>query len=388
MQLNVKQIKFTIEHEAFFCDADLVKAKQFTIQSIPRPYIVTCEENHNPFESISTLLQKNKKNVLIIDAKIFDIYQPHFDTESDRIFIAKASENFKDLDSVTKILDFLQKNEFTKGEQLIVVGGGIIQDISAFVAAIYKRGISFVHFPTTLLAMCDSCIGGKASVNYNGVKNQLALFSTPSAVYINYHFLKTLSSNEINSGLGEILKLCIIGGNYFIKLYSENVINGKVKSFSVFKNLIMAALCIKKSVIEADEFELNHRRSLNYGHTLGHAIETLSKYYIPHGQAVVVGMVLANELSYAQGLLSTDNLITLNKLCFNLINQHVLSCLRKITLENIIEVVQKDKKTIGQHVNFILLNAPGNIGIVKLKLNEKLLSDIHSAFNKLLGVYI
>lgn len=385
IQQENNKIQFKIENKDFFCDADLVKSDEFIIQSVPRAYSVTFDENNNPFLSISNLLKKNKKNLLIIDKKLIDIYKPQFPIEPERVFLAEANEAFKTLESATAVLDFLQKNEFTKGEQLIVVGGGIIQDISAFVGAIYKRGISWVHFPTTLLAMCDSCIGGKAGVNYNGVKNQLALFSAPSAIYINQQFLKTLSDNEINSGLGEILKLCIIAGDYFIALYKSHVINGKVKSFSSFKNLIMASLCVKKSVVEEDEFELNHRRSLNYGHTLGHAIEALSGYEIPHGQAVVVGMILVNEISHAQGLLSKENLIALNTLCFDLINEQVSSCLKKICLNSIVSIIQKDKKTIGKLTSFVLLKSPGDICITTLELNEKLLSDIQYAFNKMVG---
>lgn len=378
------KVKFTIENKDFFCDVDLVKENQFTVQSIPRSYVVTYEENETPFSAVNALLQKNKKNLLVVDASLLKIYQPVLDIEFERIFVAQASEDFKTLDSVTKILDFLQRNEFTKGEQLIVVGGGIIQDVSAFVGAVYKRGISWVHFPTTLLAMCDSCIGGKAGVNYNGVKNQLAVFSAPFAIHINQQFLKTLSDNEINSGLGEILKLCIIAGDCFIDLYKTNVSHGKVKSFSNFKNLIMAALCIKKAVVEEDEFELNYRRSLNYGHTLGHAIESLSDYQIPHGQAVVVGMILVNEISYAQSLLSKENLDALNKLCFDLVNDHVLACLKKVSLDSIVGLIQKDKKTIGKYTSFVLLKSPGDICITKLELNEKMHSDIQNAFNKML----
>ena len=304
----------------------------------------------------------------MIDANILKIYNPKLNIESEKIFIVEAIENFKVLESVTKLLDFMQKNEITKGEQLIVVGGGITQEIGAFACAIYKRGISWVYFPTTLLSMCDSCLGGKASLNYNGAKNQLGLFSTPSEIYINYHFLKTLTKSEINSGLGEILKSCVIGGDYFVLLYQELVANGQVKSLSSYKKLIIAALSIKKTIIEVDEFESNERRSLNYGHTFGHAIEALSDYKIPHGQAVVAGMVLANKLSYEQGLLNEDSLITLNQLCFDLINSTIQSYLENSQFEKIIGLIQKDKKTTRDQATFVVIKSPGDVRFVKQDL--------------------
>ena len=283
-----------------------------------------------------------------------------------------------------KIVDFLQAHGFTKGEQMIVVGGGIIQDIGAFVAAIYKRGIPWYYFPTTLLSMSDSCMGGKAGVNYRGAKNQLALFSAPYAVTINPRFLQTLPVEAIASGMGEILKLCIIGGRYFIDLYQANVTHGQVHSEEAFQRLIMAALSVKKTIVEIDEFEINHRRSLNYGHTLGHAVEALSDYQIPHGQAVVIGMVLVNELSHGQGLLSMVDLKHFNALCYDLISDAVLQKLINISLDNIMALLQKDKKTVGQVTSFAFITAPGVTCFVKLARDATLLMAIDDALKKIL----
>lgn len=364
----VKPIKFSVDNKTFFCHNDFINHTTLDIKSTPKNYNVIIDENDAPFVTISSVLQKNKKNILLIDANILKIYNPTLNIEPEKIFIIEATENYKTLESVTKLLNFMQKNEITKSEQLVVVGGGITQEIGAFTCAIYKRGLSWIYFPTTLLSMCDSCIGGKASLNYNGAKNQLGLFSTPSEVYINYYFLKTLTECEINSGLGEILKSCIIGGDYFTAFYQENVINGKVKSLSSFKSLIMASLMIKKIIVEADEFESNERRSLNYGHTFGHAIEALSDYKIPHGQAVIAGMVLANKLSHKQGMLSENNLIILNQLCFDLINNTVLSSLKNYRFEDLIDLIQKDKKTAGNQATFVMIKSPGDVYFVKQDL--------------------
>jgi len=376
----VAKIKFVIDHKDFFCDPHLIRDNQFSIHSTLKDYLVSFKENSSPVLEISNLLNQNKKNLLLIDKNIFKLYQSEFNISPERIFIADATEFFKTLDGVTAVLNFLQKNELSKNEALIVVGGGITQEVGAFVAAIYKRGIPWHYFPTTLLSMCDSCIGGKASINYNNAKNQLGLFSPPTQLIIYPEFLKTLSRNDIQSGLGEILKLCIIGGEYFIKLYQSHVTHGNVTSQNSFRYLIEAALCIKKSVVEEDEFETNYRRSMNYGHTLGHAIESLSHYKISHGQAVVIGMILANDLSYQKKLLNKAGRDFLNQLCFDLLDKSVLLYLRNINFDNIIDFIQKDKKTMGEYIYFVLIKALGETCFEKFKIDEQLFLDIQIAF--------
>ncbi|MCX7119782.1 MAG: 3-dehydroquinate synthase, partial [Legionellales bacterium] len=222
------------------------------------------------------------------------------------------------MEGVLALYDFLHQHQITKGETLVVVGGGITQDISAFVAATYKRGINWVYFPTTLLAMSDSCIGGKAGVNYRGSKNQLALFSAPQSVMINTEFLRTLAAKDIQSGLGEILKLCITGGKHLVDFFQQSVEFGTAKQFDRFKPLIMNALAVKRAVIEVDEFEQNIRKGLNYGHTIGHVIEAMTDYAIPHGIAVVIGMMIVNQLSFEQGLLARKDCLAINGACFSL----------------------------------------------------------------------
>lgn len=378
-------IRFSIDQKIFNASPEILSADEFTVDSVPRPYQVKFDVTHKPLEPVNALLQKNPKNLLLIDRKVLALYREQITIAEDRIFAAEASEAFKTLDGVTQVLDFLQTHDFTKGELLIVVGGGIIQDIGAFVGAVYKRGIAWMHFPTTLLAMCDSCIGGKAGVNYNQVKNQLALFSAPRAIIINPVFLESLDQDAINSGLGEILKLCIIGGKPFLDLYKQYVQGGQVKKLADFRALILAALAVKKAIVEKDEFELHHRKSLNYGHTLGHAVESLSHYAIPHGQAVVVGMVLVNYLSHAQGLLSKNDLDELNVLCFDLLGERILNILKTLSLDSMISLLKKDKKTEGQVTNFIFMKNIGDTHFVKLVLDEKLAGQIQQAFSKIIS---
>jgi len=382
----VKQHRvFKIDEKDFYCDIELLSAQSFVVQSVPRPYQVTLASGSTPFTVINQLLAQNPKNLLLIDANVLQLHQSQLECSPHMICEANATETFKTLEGVTSVLDFLQKNKFTKGERLIVVGGGIIQDVGAFVGAVYKRGIPWIHFPTTLLSMCDSCIGGKTGINYNGAKNQLALFSAPYSVVINPGFLKTLTKEAINSGLGEMLKLCITGGEYFLDLYEKHVQMGVVVSDESFQQLIMAALCVKKAIVEEDEFELNHRRSLNYGHTLGHAIEVLSDYVIPHGQAVAVGVALVNELSCQYGLLGAEELSRLNQLCYHLLDTSIMQALENISLDHIITLLQKDKKTEGKMIHFVFMKTVGDTRFVKLALDDRLLSNIQLAFKRILA---
>lgn len=385
----MKQINFHIDGKLFSCPERLFDShaqNSLTIQSVPRPYSLTWDNESDPFVRINQMLTTNKKNLLLIDQNILNIYQPTLQIEADRIFAVTATEDFKTLEGAMQVLDFLQHHEFTKGEQLIVVGGGITQDIAGFVSAIFKRGINWIYFPTTLLSMCDSSIGGKAGVNYKHAKNQLALFSTPKMIFSHPHFLNTLDTSAITSGLGEILKLCIIGGDYFLDVYRKSIQHGKVISVDLYKTLILTSLAVKKAIIEEDEFEFNDRKALNYGHTIGHAIETLTHYQIPHGQAVVIGMILVNELSHKQGLLDEANLIELNQLCLALLDDAIFAILKKIDIQELIGLLKKDKKTIGSITSFVFVKSPGDIHFIKLELTDALVMDIDQALQKIIAL--
>lgn len=377
-------LTFSIDNQAFHYSVEPQAITSFEVQSVPKAYRVTWHDQGLPCDLIRQYLAKNPKNLLLIDRQVLALFESELQLSPERVFTIDATEAVKTLDSALAVVDFLQQHAFTKGEQLIVVGGGITQDIGAFVSAIYKRGISWVYFPTTLLSMADSCIGGKAGVNYRGAKNQLAVFSAPSVVEIHPAFLASLDNAALASGLGEILKLCILGGQHCIDTFNRTVQQGRVQHVADYQTLIMLALSIKKAVVEVDEFELNQRRSMNYGHTLGHAIEALSQYQIPHGIAVVIGMALVNELSHQHGLLSAQDLTALNALCYDLLDDQVMTCLAEIGLDDMVELIQKDKKTVGQMTSFVFMAAVGQTRFVQLTLNPELLEAIRAVFHNVL----
>lgn len=363
---------FIIEDKSFAYQTDTAGLNQFLIKSTPRAYGVRWDQTENPLKTIDTLLQAQSNNLLLIDEAVLHAYGEVLTVEPHRIFKAPATENFKTLEGVGAVFDFLHDRQFTKAENLLVVGGGIIQDVGGFVGAAYKRGIRWTYVPSTLLSMCDSCIGSKTGINYRNVKNQIAVFSAPSEIIINPHFLSTLPLDAILSGLGEMLKYAIISGPASLQFYQRYVKAGSVTDWNDFKALINHALSIKKSIIEEDEFELNYRRSLNYGHTFGHALEVLSDYAIPHGIAVVIGMMLANEMSNKLKLLSDEDKKQLSGLCKALVPRAMRKQLQMFTVQDLLDLLKKDKKALSNEINFIVPKQPGHLMFLKCQFDDVL----------------
>ena len=217
-----------------------------------------------------------KDDFIIIDRNVFNLDKSSLNNIDDSyIFIFDATEHTKNIESVLDIISLLFKVKFNKKNKLLVIGGGITQDVGGFAGAIYKRGLKWTLIPTTLLSMTDSCIGGKVGVNHIS-KNMLALFCAPNKVIVSDFFIKSLSQDDIISGVGEALKLALIGGETSYNNYLENFNNDNIN----YLNLIKMSTSVKKLIIEKDELEVDERKVLNYGHTIGHAIESASNYFI------------------------------------------------------------------------------------------------------------
>lgn len=304
---------------------------------------------------------------------IFDNINPNDILEDgDFLFIDKNVDmiDFKDkvsFDAIEKnktiftsldLMDKLHSMGFTKKNKMVIVGGGITQDVGSLCAALYKRGIPWVFFPTTLLSMCDSCIGSKMGVNHNGAKNQIGLFYPPKTVYININYLNTLKLDDISSGMGEILKLYQIGG---IKFNSKTPMEVMIKQ----------ALMVKKSIIEYDEFEKTIRQSLNYGHTFGHVIEILSDYKMSHGEAVIWGMLIINRYFNIKDEDFESN-------CKLFIKPFKFD----FTTEMFKKVLLQDKKLHGNYITLIKTQF-GNTEFVKIHVTDDFIKDITSSLLKI-----
>lgn len=370
---------FKIDNTVFNLPSDYLQKENFTISSSPYDYFVQWDHALDPIDSILNALQTNPKNILLIDANVYKMYFSNIKIDPKQLFLINAIEENKTVYSALDLIRYLEENFFTKGELLLVVGGGIVQDIGAFVGAAYKRGIRWIYFPTTLLSMCDSGIGGKTGLNHNNAKNQVALFSAPEKVCINIQFIKTLRESDIRSGLGEILKLLIIGGEALFSQYEQLVKKGAIHNLDDLKILILTSLYIKKSVIEFDEFEKNHRKSLNYGHTFGHAVEILSNYKIPHGQAIGLGIIIVNKLSLDKGILSQNTYDRIKTKALELLD---IEDLKQVDTQNLLDAVQKDKKVKGKELSLVLIEDLGNTIFLKIEIQKQLLSEVQKILSE------
>jgi len=263
----------------------------------------------------------------------------------DNVVYIKAVEQNKTMGVAIDIIHAIPLST----KRIVVVGGGLIQDLGSFVSSIYKRGLPWVYFPTTLLSMADSCIGSKTSLNTTA-KNKLGTYYSPSAVYINTTFLNTLDNNQLKSGMGEILKLCKIGNALY--MYKKLDIS----------NLIKLSLIIKKSVIEVDLYDKGIRKGLNYGHTIGHAIEVLSGYAVPHGIAVVHGMLLMNAIFE-----HSDPVF--EKYCLELVDKAVPY---GMSFSSIKSIIDQDKKSDGSSITCIV---PSDKGVTFVTSSSQKIQD-------------
>lgn len=329
----------------------------FTIKSNLTDYDVIYQD----FGSLSTFVN-SKNDFLIVDEIPFKLFSEKF-TEVlpvERIIIVKAVEKNKTLDHAMVIIKKIMKSGITKRTRILAVGGGIIQDLAGFIASILYRGISWYFFPTTLLAQADSCIGAKTSINFGAFKNLIGTFYNPTKVIISTGFLKSLNQRDYFSGIGEIVKLHIIGGPEKIDTLIQEKDKLLERNLNALSQVINTSLQIKKSYIEKDEFDQNIRNLLNYGHCIGHAIEFSTKFKIPHGQAVTIGIILANRISVSRGELKA---ITADRLECELLNHFVdvenLSI--KLKLAEIISAMKRDKKRVGENLVVIWYSDKGEV---------------------------
>lgn len=292
--------------------------------------------------------------------------------DAQRTYLLPATEDEKTLQGVERLCRFLQQKSASKRSQLVVVGGGITQDIGTFAAHIYYRGIPFTYVPTTLLAMADSCIGAKCAVNLGEFKNQLGFFQSPASVVVWPGFLKTLSTNDVRSGFGEIVKLAITSGSDDYGS-TERHLNERGFDLEEVQTAIVRSLETKRRVIEQDEYEKDLRRTLNYGHTFGHALESLTQHEVPHGLAVAWGIDVANYVAMRSELLDTNTFERVHSL---LARHFGFATRASYDAPTLVAAMRRDKKAAGSTVTLILPQRLGGLRIVPRELDASLESDL------------
>jgi len=317
-------------------------------------------------------------NFYIVDANVAFIYASQLNSilNSKRVLLIDATEENKSLDKFPFYIESLVNAKVRRGQNLVAIGGGIIQDITCFLAATMMRGLPWIFYPTTLLAQSDSCIGSKSSINSGDIKNILGTFTPPNKVIIDVNFLKTLEEKDILSGIGEMIKVHAINSPQSFDLFAKSYDYVKNDSL-LMEKFIHQSLLMKKKLIEIDEFDLGPRNVMNYGHSFGHAIETATNYAIPHGIAVTMGIDIANYVASKLGVSSSSHFERMH----SVLDKNCKSY-RKVIIDvnSLILALAKDKKNSPTQLRLILPDLDGNITIGLYDNNERLLTIIKEYF--------
>ena len=316
-------------------------------------------ENNN-YSKVSVLVDDNTEKFCL------DVFKQIINKEISIIKIS-SGEEFKNLGTVTKIWNEMTTQNLDRKSLLINLGGGVITDMGGFAANTFKRGIDFINIPTTLLSMVDASVGSKTGINFNNLKNQIGTFADPKLVVIDEQYLETLSEREVKSGYAEIFKHSLISASIFNLLlenhqlyYNEEIINNSIQ--------------IKNKIVSNDKYEQNTRKNLNFGHTIGHALESYflnKENKLTHGEAITIGMICESFMS--------NKIFNLDLELVKKIKNHLLRIFPKVYLQHenydeIINLMSFDKKNHLDKLKFVLLK---DLGIVEIdvEVSENLIKE-------------
>ena len=336
-------------------------------------YRIIIGKNSISKKNITSFTKAHKKLLIISDdgvpKNIIKNVASHSKVKS-KVFtiILDQGEKAKSLLNFQKIINFLIDHNFDRSDGIIAVGGGVVGDISGFVASTYLRGISFIQIPTTLLAQVDSSVGGKTAINIPAGKNLVGAFYNPSGVLIDTTVLNTLSSRQLKAGLAEVIKYGLIQNKYLLALLSKNANQILDRNHKIIEEIIFEAIKTKAKIVTKDEKETGVRALLNFGHTFGHAIEASSKYKkILHGEAVAKGMLIASKISFLEGSLSEQDVSKIRDL---LLTYNFDISLTEYKFADLKPFIYRDKKVQRGKLNLVLLKGISN-GIVTSSFNIK-----------------
>ena len=338
--------------------------------------IIISDDEFSKLKEDIDLFTSGAKRLVVISQKVFKLYNKQLNFDKNEVFVLKDGEVQKNFKNYEKILKKAFELGLTRKDYIIAVGGGVVGDIAGFAASTYMRGINFIQVPTTLLAMVDSSVGGKTAIDVEGGKNIIGAFYQPRKVFININFLKTLDKKQYKSGLGEILKYAFIEKNCgykhdlfffeYLTLCAEKLIE---KETMTLMRVVENCLLFKSSVVNKDEKETGLRKVLNFGHTLGHALEAYTNYKkFTHGEAVVYGMYFIFAWAYSNGMITysyyrmAEDLLA--KYGFKSVN------LAKFSKENLIDLMRHDKKATSDKILFIVPIEKRTVKEVLLSIDE------------------
>jgi len=333
--------------------------------------------------------ETEKKVVVITDNVVEKLVAPKIDHLDLTIFSFPAGESSKSRETKSMLEDALLSHHFGKDSLLISLGGGVVGDVGGFVAATYCRGIPLIQIPTTLLGMVDAAIGGKTGVNTPYGKNMIGAFHPPNEVLIDGAFLSTLPEEEWTNGVAELLKAGLIASPELFNSLRDEHHKWEARDLSLIMQQIFHGVDIKRDIVEEDPFEQKGiRRILNFGHTIGHALERLENYEIRHGSAIAIGMLVSCYISEKMGLLESSAFAMIRET----IEQYKIPLVlpREYTLDELIQTLAIDKKSLKTIPRLVLLNAIGSVhpfdgeycSEVDFPLLDEAISWMHSQFVK------
>lgn len=324
--------------------------------------------NEKAYEALNLHLSQNKySNIFIIVDSNTNEYclptlLPYIETDlAVEIIEFEAGEEHKNIETCVEIWKVLTELGGDRKSLIINLGGGVVTDLGGFVASTFKRGVDFIHMPTTLLSMVDASVGGKNGVDLGNLKNQIGVINVPNMVLIDTQYLETVPQNEMRSGLAEMLKHGLI----YDKNYWEQFLDLNAIDFDMLDELIHRSVVIKNEIVKQDPTEKNIRKALNFGHTLGHAIESYfleneNKTTLLHGEAIAVGMILESYISLKKGLITEDEYSQIKNAIKSIYDDVVFN---QEDIEPILELLIHDKKNEYGSIQFALIEGIGNIKI-------------------------
>ena len=316
------------------------------------------------FTNIDNYLNDVDQNNIffLVDNKVFELHKTLFQPNKNTLLI-KSTEDSKSIKNVSSLIEKILKLGGNKKSYIIGIGGGIVCDITGFIASIFMRGIRFAYVPTTVLSITDAALGGKNGVNFNHIKNLVGTINEPNFVLVDLCFLDSLKENEFNDGFAEIIKHACIASPKLFKKLEKSLIN--YKSRDLLSEILKESISIKLNIVSKDINDKTSRKILNFGHTFGHAIE--AKYKFSHGNSVSLGMIYACQISNKLGYLSDEKVNRVK----NLLNKFGLPVdISKINVSEILHLIEKDKKVKYNNIDFIILRDIGCAEILNIKISD------------------
>lgn len=334
-------------------------------------------------EELKDLEAENKKLCIVTDSNVEKLYAKELKellTGKCRkvvVYSFPAGEASKTLDTIKEIYRFLIEEGFDRKDMLLALGGGVVGDMTGYAAATYLRGIDYVQIPTTLLAQTDSSIGGKTGVDFDGYKNMVGAFKMPRLVYMNLAVLKTLDDRQFFAGFAEVMKHGLIKDDSFYEWLISNMYEICERDMNTLEEMVMRSCTIKKLVVEKDPTEQGDRALLNFGHTIGHAIEKAKNFELYHGECVALGVVAAAYISWKKELLSMEEYYEIRDM---FVPFYLPITVENIEPEQIVELTKSDKKMEDGKLKFVLLKKIGKAVIDRSVTEEEILAAVKEIY--------